>query len=160
MTWQSSRIANRRMPDLGFGMIVLAAFFLALHCASTAAAQDGSAYVDAGRVEYQRNCAACHGPEGKGDGPVAEVLTTKPTDLTGIAAEFSGTFPRDFVFEVIDGRNMINPHGDREMPVWGPRFMASAMEQSASVPWDVDARTVALGRMTALVEYIASIQAQ
>ena len=122
-----------------------------------ASAQE-SAYVDVGRLEYQANCAACHGPEGKGDGPVAEVLTTAPSDLTTISERYSGEFPRDFLFEVIDGRNMINPHGDRHMPIWGRRFMARAQEQSAEVAWDVDARSIVLGRMTALVEYLASIQ--
>lgn len=123
-----------------------------------AAAAQGGAFLEVGKLEYEASCAACHGPEGEGDGPVAEVLSTKPSDLTTIAERYSGTFPRDFLFEVIDGRNMINPHGDRQMPVWGRRFSARAEEQSAASMRDVDAQSIVLGRMTALVEYLASIQ--
>jgi mono/diheme cytochrome c family protein len=141
---------------------LLAGLFLGAAAIShdPAIAQEGSAYVDIGRLEYVENCAACHGPEGKGDGPVAEALSTKPSDLTQISKRYSGTFPREFVFEVIDGRNMINPHGDREMPVWGARFMARAQEQSAAVPWDADAAAIVLGRTTSLVDYLASIQSE
>lgn len=140
----------------GLGTAVAGA---AIFAAAGVSAQ-ASAFADVGRLEYEANCAACHGPDAKGDGPVAEVLTTQPSDLTTITERYSGTFPRDFLFEVIDGRNMIDPHGDRQMPVWGRRFMTRAEEQSAAVPWDVDPRTIVLGRMTALVEYLASIQQQ
>ncbi len=41
-----------------------------------------------GRILYESNgCASCHGPEGHGDGPVAESLQPRPTDLRH-AAEF------------------------------------------------------------------------
>ncbi len=132
-------------------------FFMASVAATGASAQE-SVFLDVGRLEYEASCAACHGSAGTGDGPVAEVLTSQPADLTTISQRYSGTFPRDFMFEVIDGRSMINPHGDREMPIWGRRFQARAEEQSAAVAWDVDARSIVLGRITALVEYLASIQ--
>lgn len=38
-----------------------------------------------GRAVFDRNCAACHGPKGKGDGPTGAMLVPKPTDLTGAA---------------------------------------------------------------------------
>jgi cytochrome c6 len=31
---------------------------------------------------YERFCLACHGPKGKGDGPMGEVLTPRAADLT------------------------------------------------------------------------------
>ncbi|MFQ5890318.1 MAG: c-type cytochrome [Gemmatimonadota bacterium] len=31
---------------------------------------------------YEKQCSACHGSEGKGDGPAAAALTPHPTDLT------------------------------------------------------------------------------
>jgi mono/diheme cytochrome c family protein/uncharacterized membrane protein len=34
-----------------------------------------------GAALYAEHCAACHGPEGHGDGPVAQGLATKPADL-------------------------------------------------------------------------------
>jgi mono/diheme cytochrome c family protein len=36
-----------------------------------------------GQYLYSLNCEICHGPQGKGDGPVAEKLARKPADLTG-----------------------------------------------------------------------------
>ena len=38
--------------------------------------------IEAGEVIYQANCAACHGSEGAGDGPVAEGLDPKPSNFT------------------------------------------------------------------------------
>jgi mono/diheme cytochrome c family protein len=35
-----------------------------------------------GQYLYGINCAICHGPQGKGDGPVAEKLVRKPANLT------------------------------------------------------------------------------
>jgi mono/diheme cytochrome c family protein len=35
-----------------------------------------------GKKVYEANCSMCHGPAGKGDGPVGKALTPKPTDLT------------------------------------------------------------------------------
>ena len=37
--------------------------------------------VEAGKATYQANCASCHGPEGRGDGPVAMALDPKPRDF-------------------------------------------------------------------------------
>jgi cytochrome c oxidase cbb3-type subunit III len=34
------------------------------------------------RKEFVRFCSKCHGPAGKGDGPEADTLTTKPRDFT------------------------------------------------------------------------------
>ena len=36
---------------------------------------------EAGALIYEVNCAACHGPEGLGDGPAAEALDPKPASL-------------------------------------------------------------------------------
>jgi mono/diheme cytochrome c family protein len=35
-----------------------------------------------GQQTFAQNCAACHGPEGRGDGPLAKQLTDLPADLT------------------------------------------------------------------------------
>jgi len=40
----------------------------------------------AGKAIYDRQCASCHGAQGKGDGEDASYFTTKPTDLTDRAA--------------------------------------------------------------------------
>jgi mono/diheme cytochrome c family protein len=79
--------------------------------------------IDVGKTEYQSSCAACHGADGKGDGPVGKALKTAPADLTVLAKNNNGVFPYDKVYQMIDGRNTtIISHGTREMPVWGYRF--------------------------------------
>lgn len=125
-----------------------------------ASALDEEAQLKLGEFEYMSNCAACHGPHGKGDGPVAEVLATKPNDLTQIRANYSGTFPADHIYNVISGQNMVNPHGSRDMPVWGPRYWQTATQRAASVPHDVDAQALVHGRITSLVQYLEPIQAE
>ncbi|MGB8574933.1 MAG: cytochrome c [Pseudolabrys sp.] len=79
--------------------------------------------VDVGKMEYQSSCAACHGIDAKGNGPVSKDLKTRPADLTVLTKNNNGVFPHDRVYEMIDGRNStISSHGTREMPVWGYRF--------------------------------------
>ncbi|MFD1343947.1 c-type cytochrome [Litorisediminicola beolgyonensis] len=135
-----------------------AASLLLLATAVPGRALDEASQVALGKTEYIAHCAACHGAGGKGDGPVAEVLAKKPLDLTRISARYSGQFPRDAVQQVIDGRNMINPHGDRGMPVWGNRYFQSAMSLAEGVPHDVDVQALAFGRVAALVTYLEAIQ--
>jgi mono/diheme cytochrome c family protein len=77
---------------------------------------------DVGKMEYQSSCAACHGIDAKGNGPVSKALKTQPTDLTVLAKNNNGVFPYDMVYKTIDGRNTVSSHGTREMPVWGYRF--------------------------------------
>jgi len=42
----------------------------------------GSASGQEAKQLYEQTCAMCHGPEGKGDGPNAQVLQPKPANLT------------------------------------------------------------------------------
>jgi len=71
-----------------------------------------------GKDMYVNYCAACHGKEGKGDGPAAPALKTPPTDLTMLATRNGGKFPEDRVFYSIAG-GVVPAHGSEEMPVWG-----------------------------------------
>ena len=38
--------------------------------------------VEKGEGLFAQNCASCHGPAGRGDGPAAAALNPKPRDLT------------------------------------------------------------------------------
>ena len=78
---------------------------------------------DMGKIEYQSNCASCHGIGAKGDGPMSAELKKRPTDLTVLAKKNNGVFPLNYVYRVIDGRDPIASHGTREMPIWGYRFV-------------------------------------
>ena len=44
-----------------------------------------------GRDSFDRYCASCHGADGRGGGPVASALRTRPTDLTTLARRNGGT---------------------------------------------------------------------
>jgi len=92
----------------------------ALLFAATASAADYESIT--GQQLYARYCASCHGMQGRGDGPVASSLTIEVPDLTLLARRAGGTFPRDRVIRIIDGRYMIGAHGSRIMPIWGEEF--------------------------------------
>ncbi|MEP7314507.1 MAG: cytochrome c [Pseudomonadota bacterium] len=83
-------------------------------------AQDFSAYT--GAELYKRFCASCHGATGQGDGPVASALLAKPPDLTRITARHGGKFPEPEMKRIVDGRDIRQAHGTRDMPVWGMEF--------------------------------------
>jgi len=64
-------------------------------------------------------CAACHGKDGKGDGPAASALKVAPADLTALAQKNSGKYPVMRVTSVLNGQANLAAHGNKEMPVWG-----------------------------------------
>ena len=63
-----------------------AALAMLLGSALALAAGDAKPDAAGGKAIYDRECAACHGAAGKGDGEDAAYYTTKPTDLTNHAA--------------------------------------------------------------------------
>ena len=138
---------------------ILAGLGLLFSMASTNALEK-AAQLKLGENEYMSNCAACHGADAKGAGPVAAVLSVKPSDLTKISKKFNGQFPEEHVYKVIDGREMMNPHGDTDMPVWGHRYMSMAYQKAGEVPHELDAQALAFGRISSLVGYLESIQVE
>ncbi len=105
-----------------------------------------------GRAAYLKYCGACHGPEGKGDGVVATVLRPKPIDLTQLAKNKGGRFPRADVQDSIDGRKPIQAHGETGMPVWGQVF-------TESKGFTLTAQPEVRGQLQLITEYVQSIQA-
>jgi mono/diheme cytochrome c family protein len=73
-----------------------------------------------GQQMFVSYCAACHGREGKGDGPAATALTPKPADLTQFAKRHGGTFSGKDFEDKVNGMAMSPAHGNTDMPVWGP----------------------------------------
>ncbi len=121
-------------------------------------AQDEATERDLGEVEFIGHCAACHGEGGRGDGPVAQVLSTKPANLTEISKRNGGVFPADDVYRIIDGRIGFWAHGNQEMPVWGQRFRFEAMERLATQAGATDPEVIIRQRILSLVAYLESIQ--
>lgn len=70
-----------------------------------------------GRAIYNDKCAICHGTKGLGDGPLAMQISTKPADLTKIAARRDGVWPMLEVMSIIDGYSTRYLPGT-EMPIY------------------------------------------
>jgi mono/diheme cytochrome c family protein len=100
---------------------------------------------------FAKYCAACHGEEGRGDGPVAASLVKVVPDLTGLARRANGRFPALEVAEIIDGRSPVVAHGTRRMPVWGAEFW---IEEGG----DIEAESRARQMIARLIDYLESIQ--
>jgi mono/diheme cytochrome c family protein len=100
-----------------------------------------------GSALYKAYCAACHGPEAKGNGPAALTLKVPPPDLTRISARNGGTFPLMRIERIISGEEERRGHGP--MPVWGPVF--------SQVDRDQDLGRV---RIDNLARYLRDIQAK
>lgn len=117
-----------------------------------------------GSDEYRVSCLSCHGVGGRGNGPLAKFLTVKPTDLTALAKNNGGQypdikaghFPFLHVFQVIDGRTLVQVHGDRAMPVWGNRYLSDTSPSSGRFGGEYE--KVVRGRILELVYYLQSIQ--
>jgi len=107
-----------------------------------------------GSHEFRISCASCHGVDGKGNGEMASILTLKPTDLTALAKNNNGVFPETRVYQLIDGRQAFDGHGDRAMPVWGIRYL---LEHAVRYGGDSNEQVVQ-ARISRLVGYIQSIQ--
>ena len=108
--------------------------------------------VSGGAALYSANCANCHGRYADGQGPAAaDVAGGASPDLRYLAARNGGTFPREWVAKVIDGREIVAAHGERQMPVWGNAFAELDTANGSS-----KAQTEA--KIQALVDYLIKVQ--
>jgi mono/diheme cytochrome c family protein len=109
---------------------------------------------DIGKQDYDANCAVCHGPAGKGDGPYAAKLKLPMPDLTVLAKNNGGVFPSARVFSLIDGREEVQGHGPRDMPVWGEDYLAKAPRGESIINREGYVR----GRILSLIDYMNRLQ--
>lgn len=103
-----------------------------------------------GSALFSSYCASCHGVAAKGDGPLADQLRVRPSDLTLLARHNKGKWDGEKVRRSIDGRDPLKGHGGTDMPVWGDAFKASR---------DGNTEDAVKERIQALVEHIQSLQA-
>jgi mono/diheme cytochrome c family protein len=129
--------------------VLLAALLLAL-CARDNLAQDQSQlpanYVPSGAQIYKQYCAACHGPDAKGNGPVKRALRIPAPDLTTLAKRHGGKFPDALVIGVLRFAQGVPAHGSGNMPTWGPLFDYYYDQKSAEK------------RIQNLCDYLAALQ--
>ncbi|MET0551582.1 MAG: c-type cytochrome [Vicinamibacteria bacterium] len=102
-----------------------------------------------GPALYKTYCSSCHGASGEGDGPIADALRYRPADLTKLAQRAKGSFARDKVHQMIDGRVPVKGHGGPDMPLWGDAF-----KRSGDGYGDAGVRE----RIAAIVDHLESIQ--
>lgn len=108
--------------------------------------------VDTGRMLFASNCAACHGSDGKGAGPEALGLGAPPPDLTILALQNRGRFPRAYVIEIVAGK--VGPdHPTAAMP----EFWTAELGRLVQVTSDGKVLTVPAG-LLAVTNYLESIQ--
>ena len=109
-----------------------------------------------GKMEFQKNCASCHGKGGKGDGPLVEFLKQSPRDLTVLSKNNGGVYPQDKVYEWIRDPKRVRAHGTEEMPIWGDRYSMEIIEKYG--PDYYGPGSSVQERILELVFFIGSIQ--
>ncbi len=100
-----------------------------------------------GRELFTTYCASCHGISGRGNGPAADELRRRPTDLTKFAQRNGGVFNGPLIHTIVDGR-AVKAHGTMEMPVWGDTFKWRQGLSEDGIK----------ARIEALVQYLESLQ--
>jgi mono/diheme cytochrome c family protein len=103
-----------------------------------------------GKDMYTEYCAACHGTDGKGNGPAASAMKSAPPDLTQLTKTHGGKYPAAYVSGILRFGSGPTSHGSADMPVWGPLFRSL----------DKYHDTVVQQRVGNLTSYIETLQAK
>jgi mono/diheme cytochrome c family protein len=129
---------------------------LAIACCGSAAMAQPAVF-DPGKQEFSENCASCHGLDGKGNGPMGELLRKSPPDLTLLAKQNKGVLPINRLYTVVDGAG-VPSHGSRDMPVWGREYQVEGAQQMREARGRYDSAELVRARILVLLEYISRIQ--
>lgn len=105
-----------------------------------------------GPEDFAVFCSACHGRDGRGGGELAEVLDRRPADLTRLAANNGGTYPKGRVMAKIWG--YAKPDGTTVMPAFGPLLEGDMLRYDAG---DGIATPTPI-RLIQLAEYVERLQ--
>ncbi len=125
------------------------AWLVACLVAAPAGAQD----IQRGAELFQGHCAACHGADAQGAGPMTAVLEVSPPDLTTLASGESAEFPTARVVRSIDGRDVILSHGG-PMPLFGMLLE----DESAVVDGEDGTPIITKQAVVDIASWLASIQ--
>lgn len=142
----------KRRTDQGIRMYLPSLVTCVVLLTGTCLAQEKK-IIERGQYHYQRYCEVCHGETGKGDGPLREQLERPPADLSRLSQKNQGDFPFWRLYRTIDGREIINGHGSREMPIWGNEMRVA--EQGLLPQFQED---LIAGRIWQLILYVESLQ--
>lgn len=129
--------------------IVASLALCALLIAGHTHAADYSTYT--GEQLFQRFCAACHGKEARGDGPVASQLKVAVPNLRELSQRNRGKFPAERIERIVDGRIVVGAHGTRTMPIWGEEFLRTEIGNPAAEQYTANV-------IHKIVTYLSTIQ--
>jgi mono/diheme cytochrome c family protein len=90
----------RRRLAIGAGFGVIGSLLASM--ASAQGARVAPVNLEHGRIIYERHCADCHGPAGRGDGRQATSLSPRPGNL--ISAQTSAKSDQDLLNTIAKGK--------------------------------------------------------
>lgn len=122
--------------------------------AQPAVAQDQALQAAFGKQIFRVFCVGCHGAGGKGDGDVAEAFDVRLRDLTQIAKENDGTFPKAEIAAAIAGTSPVRGHRALVATEWTEMF-AAEFEKFAA---EMAVNQLVARRIEHLLAYLESIQ--
>lgn len=97
--------------------------------------------VDAGKEMYNSYCASCHGENGKGNGAAAPALSKVVPDLTLLASQNGGQYPKYKVPIALSKFSESHYAGTRsEMPDWYRSFVS--LDSTCPFKADLRARNI------------------
>jgi mono/diheme cytochrome c family protein len=139
----------------GTGVLFLGIFFLAQESGIAQTTNKtlkevptSQSQADSGKQMYKDYCAACHGIDGKGNGPAVEFLKAPPPDLTTMAKRYGEKSVVPKVTFILRADTQSKAHGTPDMPIWGPVFSSVSHHNEQ----------VVLLRIHNLSTYVDSIQ--
>ena len=107
-----------------------------------------------GEQMYATLCASCHGVEGRGDGPAAQVLPQPVPDLTHMPRDHEGLINHGRIEKIIAGKDRKVRHDVVDMPKWERQF------KYVRTGWNDRERYVfARKKIHALANHVESLQA-
>ena len=97
-------------------------------------------------------CASCHGPGGRVNGPAAVGMVPAPADLTMLAAQDGGVFPKTRVMGQLVGYTM--GRSESHMPIF------EVLREGPVVMYDDGSgqRVATPARLVALADYLQTLQ--
>jgi mono/diheme cytochrome c family protein len=137
-----------KVSMLSAGTLLGAVFALAAFSAPAAQERPPREDYNSGAYLYRAFCATCHGETGKGDGPIADIADRRPSDLTVLARNHGGTYPRDRVIRILENVEPLPGHDPPAMPNW----------RNVLRKTEGDNDRVIRQRLEALVAHVATLQ--